>query len=319
MCRKYTLHTLLFAVLFSFLVSCQGNYRRNEGMIWNTTWHSAWKGPEILGDSILTVFNEISKSLNVFDSTSVVSRVNKNEAFPVDGHFKNVYAVSEKVHKASGGMFDPTVSPLVNAWGFGPGHRLTADTAAVDSMLVFVGFGKTSLHGDLIVKGDRRTGFNFSAVAKGYACDAVADMFRRNGVGDFLIEIGGEIALEGNGPGGNGWRVSIDAPVENDTIEIHDSQFVVQLSEGGVATSGNYRNFRRIGGQNIGHTISPLTGRPVRVDILSATVIAPTAAEADAIATACMAAGSEASKEMIESLGVRAILVLSDSAVWKNF
>ncbi len=285
-------------------------------MVWNTTYHITYNGNPELRDSILMVLNRVGKSLNVFDTTSIVSRVNLNYSTIVDSSFKRVYNVSKRINSASEGMFDPTLSPLITAWGFGPGNKLTADTIAIDSILNYVGIGKTRLEGDKIIKDDPRIQFNFSAVAKGYGCDEVAAMFTRNGVTDYLVEIGGEIAVCGKNPGGGLWSVSIDRPIQTDSTVNHDACGVIHLTNAGIATSGNYRNFKKEGGKTLGHTISPLTGRPIATDVISATVIAPTAMEADATATACMASGSQKSKTLLQRLRFEGMLILSDSTIW---
>lgn len=305
------------AVALSLLCACEDNsYVRDEGIIWNTTYHITFKGPETLRDSVVATLAEVGRSLNVFDKNSLVSEVNASGKARIDRHFMNVYEASLRVNELSDGMFDPTLSPLITAWGFGPGHEANADTVAVDSILRFVGITKTRISGDSILKDDARTQFNFSAVAKGYGCDAVAEMLRRNGVNHYLVEIGGEIALGGRNPEGGNWRISVDKPVQTDSTEIHDAVSVVELTDAGIATSGNYRNFRKENGKTFGHTISPVSGRPVATDVISATVIAPTAMEADAMATACMAAGMEKSKEMLESAGMEGMLIRQDSSLW---
>jgi thiamine biosynthesis lipoprotein apbE len=308
--------TALILPAFCFQACDTGSYVREDGMVWNTTYHITFKGDPMLRDSVLVVLNEVGKSLNVFDSSSLVSRVNSADSVKVDSRFIKVYNVSKLVNGASGGMFDPTLSPLITAWGFGPGHKLTADTLAIDSILDFVGINKTRLSGDILIKDDVRTQFNFSAVAKGYGCDEVAAMLRRNGVNDYLVEIGGEIAVAGSNPRGGDWSISIDRPLQTDSTVNHDACGVIEITDAGVATSGNYRNFKKEGGKTFGHTISPVTGRPVATDVISATVIAPTAMEADAAATACMASGSAKSKAMLGQLRFEGMLILSDSTTW---
>lgn len=306
----------LGALLLTAGTACKrSEYNRSEGLIWNTAYHITFKGDKALEDSIITVLEEVGKSLNVFDSTSLVSRINRNETTLVDKHFKRVFQASLDANKRSDGMFDPTLSPLITAWGFGPGHTPTSDTLDIQQIMEYVGLRKTSLHGDTLVKQNPEITFNFSAVAKGYACDAVAEMLRRNEVTDFLVEIGGEINAAGVSPAMTQWKVSVDRPVVSDSI-IHDSSAIIKLTEAGLATSGNYRNFHKANGNIFGHTISPLTGRPVKTDVVSATIIAPSAMMADAIATACMASGSDAAKEMIEAGGYEALLILADSTIW---
>lgn len=318
--RLSRLPLLIMLVILVIVGSCsKREWIRSEGMIWNTTWHLTYCGEKYLTDSVLRVLDDVGKSLNVFDTTSLVSSVNRNCSLVIDDNFRRVYISSLVMNKISDGMFDPTVGPLVKAWGFGPGHVLTADTAAVDSMMNFIGINRTRLEADtLLVKSDQRIQFNFSAIAKGYACDRVGEMLRRNGVENFLIEIGGELALGGISPKGGNWKISIDKPIVTDSLEIHDALEVVELTDCGMATSGNYRNFRSDGGKKYGHTISPVSGRPVDTDVISATIIAPTAMEADAAATACMAAGSRMARKIIEELGFKAMLVLSDSTIWTN-
>lgn len=313
----------IFAVTCSLLVtifySCsQTRFSRTQGLIWSTSYHITFDGPPALSDSVIAVLNELDKSLNVFDSTSFVSRVNRADTIIVDKHFKNVYAASLKMAKESGGLFDPTLSPLITAWGFGPGHTPTTDTINIDRILDYVGIDKTRLVGDTLIKDDARINFNFSAVAKGYACDQIASMLKRNKVTDFLIEIGGEIAVAGVSPSHDLWKISIDRPLESDSSVIHDACAVLKVTDSGIATSGNYRNFHREGGKTLGHTISPKTGRPVQTDVLSATIIAPTAMYADAAATACMAAGSEMAKQLISSFGYECMLILADSTTWST-
>lgn len=309
----------MMAALVTAMAGCgRGSYRHDEGMIWNTTYHITYRNGSDLSDSVASVLREVGKSLNVFDHESLVSRVNAGVDESVDTHFERVYLESVRVHEASGGYFDPTLSPLIKAWGFGEGHVLTADTAAVDSILDFVGLKRTSLAGSVLHKEDRRTSFNFSAVAKGYGCDAVAAMLRRNGVKDWLVEIGGEISLGGVSPDGGKWRVAVDKPDFGTPQPGRDPFTVVELTDCGMATSGNYRNRQSAGAGSFGHTISPLTGRPVETDVLSATVTAPTAMEADAVATACMAGGSPAAKAMAGKLNVGIFLILADSTTWTS-
>lgn len=315
--KKYIFILLFACVAYFSACSSSDDYLSTSGMIWNTTYHITFKGTPALADSVLVVLEDVGKSLNVFDSGSLVSRVNGADSMTVDKHFINVYHASQKIHKASDGMFDPTLSPLITAWGFGKGHKITADTASVDSIRQFVGLNKTSLQNDKLNKTDRRIQFNFSAVAKGYGCDQVAEMFKRNGVDDFMVEIGGEIAVGGNGPRKTGWRISIDKPIESDSIS-HESGAIISLTDCGIATSGNYRNFHKEGGKTMGHTISPLTGRPVTSDVVSATVVAPTAMEADAAATACMATGAAKAAQILENLNYEGMLILADSSVWMS-
>lgn len=311
-----TLSVIFISALMLCATSCsRKKYMRDEGMVWHTTYHITYESDINLRDSILNVLNEVSASLNAFDPNSLTSRVNEGDSVEIDAHFRRNYEMSLRVNELSDGMFDPTLGPLITAWGFGKGHKATSDTTKLDSLLKITGIRKTRIENNRLVKDDPRIAFNFSAIAKGYGCDQIAATLMRNGVENFMVEIGGEIRCGGKNPSGGAWRVSIDKPVTSETIS-HDSQCIVGLSGGGLATSGNYRNFRREGGATTGHTISPRTGRPVETDVISATVLAPTAMEADALATAMMAMGSEGARRLTEKTGCGTLLVLSDSTVW---
>ncbi|MDE6670042.1 MAG: FAD:protein FMN transferase [Muribaculaceae bacterium] len=291
--------------------------RLMQGMIWNTTFRITYLSEHDLNDSVMAALNEVGNSLSVFDTTSLVSRVNRSkDAVVVDSAFCVVWREAMATHRASHGRFDPTLSPLITAWGFGPGHRPTADTLRIDSLLRIVGITKSHLRGDTLYKDIAALQFNFSALAKGFGCDMAAAVLKRNGVKDFLVEIGGEIAAEGNSPRGTSWRVSVDKPVTSDEV-MHTSQLIVNLpTPCGLATSGNYRNFHTTAsGSRFGHTIDPVSGRPCLTDVLSATVIAPTCMQADALATACMTMSSQSAMSMADSLGRPVMLILADSTV----
>lgn len=317
---KIKKYLLISAAIPIILAGCDKStgYIREEGLVWNTEYHITFRGPETLRDSILSTLETAGKSLSLFNPASLVSRVNNGDSIKVDNHFIRVWECSRIVNRESGGAFDPTLSPLITAWGFGPGHKATSDTLRIDSLLSFTGIDKTAIRDSVIYKGDRRLNFNFSAVAKGYGCDMIGEMFKRNGVTDYLVEIGGEIAASGKSPRGGNWKISIDRPSDDASDLQHTGMEVIEISDCGVATSGNYRNYHEAHGERYGHTIDSKTGRPLHTDILSATVIAPTCMEADAYATACMAMGSQKAAEMAARLDMAAMFILADTTVWMN-
>ncbi len=289
----------------------------DEGMVWNTQFHITYRGPEGLKDSIRTVLDEVGSNLSVFDSSSLVTKVNRQDSTPVNSDFIRVYEMSKKINRLSDGLFDPTLSPLITAWGFGPGHKATPDTARIDSLLKIVGIEKTRVVDSALVKMNRGIQFNFSAIAKGFGCDRIAEMMKRNGVDNFLIEIGGEIVASGKNPREEKWNISIDRPVYSNSDIIHESQAVIAFTDMGLATSGNYRNYHENGKERYGHTISPRTGRPLQTDVLSATVLAPSSMEADALATSFMAMGSERAKKIATERKLPVLLICNDT-VWSS-
>ena len=314
--RFKKIYPIFIIALLCLSISCEkkSRYYKVEGMIWNTLYHVTYEGDKALQDSILPILNGVGKSLSVFDENSLVSFLNKSDSLRVDSHFVIVYDTSKKINLLSEGNFDPTLSPLIDAWGFGRGHTVSPDTLAVDSILTFIGINKTHRNGDIIIKDDRRIRFNFSAIAKGYGCDAVGDMLRRNGVDNYMVEIGGELVLNGVSPSGKAWKIAIDAPIEEKSPG-EETALIIEVSDCGVATSGNYRNYRIDNGVKNAHTISPLTGRPFIGQILSATVISSSCMESDALATACMASSDQFAKELLGKAGAEGLFIYADS-IW---
>ncbi len=311
--RQLVILLLLFATCSCHNVST-GEYRSFEGVVWATTFHITYRSGVQLDDSIRAVMREVEESLSPFSPTSLVSSINKGSACVADSMFRHIFNVSMRVNALSGGMFDPTVAPLVNLWGFGYANGKGRPTPqAVDSALQAVGMSQCRMVGDTVVKKSPETEFDFSSITKGYGCDLIGEMLRRNGCNDYMVEIGGEIALGGKSPRADDWHIMIDAPVENDTVIVHERMAVMALSDCGIATSGNYRNYRDTESGRVGHTISPVTGHPVTTNTLSATVVAPDAMLADALATACMAMPLDLAMSMIEGLHrVEAMLVTAD-------
>lgn len=293
-----------------------GTYRKCEGAIWATTYHITYKSNRVLDDSILSVLQRVEMSLSPFADNSLVTRINNNTTDETDSLFRRIFAASQLVSTQSNGAFDPTVAPLVNLWGFGYRNSGTEpDTAAIDSALNLVGILDCSIDSNgRLHKRTTHTEFNFSAITKGYACDLVGEMLKRNGCHDYMVEIGGEVAISGVNPHGDDWRIMIDAPIESDTAVVHKRMAVIEITDCGVATSGNYRNFRTSAKGKSWHTISPSTGRPAETATLSVTVIAPDAMMADAYATACMAMPTDSAVKFISGIpNVEALLVTTDS------
>ncbi len=297
-------------------VSCgRVDYRRCDGAVWGTTFHIVYQGNKILDDSVHAVMRRVELSLSPFCDSSIVSRVNRNESTVLDSMFVSVFEMSRHINRISGGAFDPTVAPIVNLWGFGYKNGTGEPTTEqIDSALMFVGMQDCKIADGKVVKRHEATEFNFSAIAKGYGCDAIADMLQRNGCRSYMVEIGGEIVVAGDSPRGDKWNVAIDAPIESADSVVHDCLNVIAVRNCAVATSGNYRNYRDTAVGRVGHTINPKTGMPVTTSILSVSIVAPTCALADALATACMAMHPDSAVVMIESLpDVSALFVQVDS------
>jgi thiamine biosynthesis lipoprotein len=245
-------------------------------------------------DSLLEGWNMV---LSTYIEDSEISRFNRDSCHTFRSpYFYPVLEASKSVFEASGGAFDPTVGPLVNAWGFGPGAKYDPDSSVIDSLKRFVGFDKIVFDKDKVCKTLPGVQLDFSAIAKGYAVDVVSAYLQSKGVENLLVEIGGEVMCHGTKSGGKPWRTAIEHPA----VEVYERKLyaVAEVRDMAIATSGNYRNYYIRNNRKMVHTINPKTGYPVVHSLLSATVFAKSCMIADAYATACMVLGLEKSKQM---------------------
>lgn len=304
----------LLALLTGCTLSPRSSYRQAEGAAWGTFYHITYNSPTDLSDSIVAVIHDIDMSLSPFQKDSRISRINRGEDMTTDSLLAGVFTLSQHVNALSGGAFDPTLAPLINLWGFGYKEVSDSDSPSplqIDSCLQWVGIADCHIGPDgLIVKKHPKTEFNFSAIAKGYGVDKVAEMLRRNGCMDYMVEIGGEIALSGVSPRGGDWVIQVDAPVYDAAGMIHDELVCLSLTGRGIATSGDYRNFRDTSNGRVSHTINAVTGRPVATGTVSATVVAESTALADALATAIMAMPADSAIAMMEKVGSAEALIV---------
>lgn len=259
-------------------------------------------------DSILIGFN---LSLSTYIPDSEISRFNRNDTIVYQSSFMYpVLKMSQEMYVNSKGAYDPTIGPLVNAWGFGPKKKTMLDSAIVDSLLQIVGFEQVIFDEQGATK-PNRTYLDFSASAKGYALDVVAYFLHAEGVEHYMIEIGGEVRCQGQNQNQAVWKIGIEKPDMNQSIG--NPYATVFVNNRSLATSGNYRNYYEENGRIISHTISPFTGYNVSHNLLSASIFAPNCTLADGYATACMVMGLEASIEMIQKLnGIDAFFIYSD-------
>lgn len=296
--------SLWIASLLWGCTQTQVPYQEANGTIFHTVYRAVYQSENDQQDLIREALNSVDRIANPFDSTSLLSDINYNRSSTLDSTLVYLLNLAQQVHIASGKAYDVTISPLVNAWGFGftkPIEHIAQ--TQVDSLLTFVGMQHIKIDGQTITKDDPRVKIDLSSIAKGYAADCVAAALERQGVENYMVEIGGEIAYKGVNPQGKPWGIGIDTPSIDQSAEAHPLQQIIHLEgHGGLATSGNYRNFKLDeNGKPYGHTISPILGYPVQNDVLSASVLAPNCALADALATAFMAAGSQKAIEMAKS------------------
>ncbi len=240
-------------------------------------------------DSLLVVFNN---SLSTYIPDSEISKFNRMDTLAFNlPYFPQVLNASKTVYENTNGAFDPTVGPLVNVWGFGPGGPELKDSANIDVLLRLVGFDKINFDQKEVRKTVAGIYLDFSAIAKGQGVDVIADFLNKRGIENYLIEIGGELVAKGVNEKGELWKVGINRPDE--AASASDLYSIIALENRGMATSGNYRNYYIRDSVKISHTINPATGYPVNHSLLSATVLAKDCMTADAYATALMVMGVE--------------------------
>ena len=275
-------------------------YRECHGMIFGTSYNITYQYDKDLQEQIVKELQKVDASLSPFNEKSIISAINRNEKTELNEMFVSVFDMAKQVSKDTDGAFDITVAPLVNVWGFGFKNDAPPSQHIVDSMRQFVGYEKVKMVGKGIKKDDPRTMLDCSAIAKGYGVDVVATLLRNKGVKNFLVEIGGEIVASGINSKKTKWHVGITKPVDDSLSVNSENQAILELTDFAMATSGNYRNFYYKDGKKYAHTIDPKTGYPVQHSILSATVIAPSCARADAYATSIMVMGLDKAKALLE-------------------
>lgn len=297
-----------FAVIAAILLLLLPNepkkqYFHNQGNIFGTYYNIRYEGSEDLHQAIKDRLQDFDNSLSMFNENSVISKINRNEDVVTDSLFEHMFCEAQAISQLSNGAFDITVAPLVNAWGFGTsqvkGERLEV-RGKIDSLKAFVGYRNIQLEGQTLLKKDERIVLDASAIAKGYACDVIAQLLRQHGVENLLVDIGGEVVVKGHNDKGNAWRVGITRPTIDATGAEKELQEVIASTDLCMATSGNYLQYYFQDGQRRSHTIDPRSGYPVEHSLLSATVVASSCMRADALATACMVLGAEKALEMIE-------------------
>lgn len=299
--------TIVAIVGFSYLKRSSSNersssniYIHNEGTTFGTIYHIKYLYDRDLKKEIEAELHRVDASLSMFNPQSTISLINKGESNIADSMLAEVLQLSFAVNQATDGAFDPTVAPLVNAWGFGFKDGQLPDSTQVDSLLNLVGLSGIHFQDGKVTKDNPLSILDMSAIAKGYGVDRVAQLLRGYSITNFMVEIGGEVVAEGINEKGTPWRIGINKPNEDSTSLSTELQDIISLSGHALATSGNYRNFYVQNGKKIAHTINPKTGYPAQQDILSSTVVAPTCAEADAFATAFMVMGMEKAKKVLQ-------------------
>lgn len=297
--------------------AAEPTYTQIQGEIFHTFYQIKYDLPTDYSASVDSTFDAFSHSLNPFDSTSLITAINRSTSTETDSMIRHVWRAATEISQKSGGSYDVTCSPLINAWGFGYDKEMKLDPQVIDSLLSFVGYQRIRLEGTQMLKDDPRSSINFSSISKGYCSDLVGETLASKGAQNYMVELGGEIAFRGTNPEGKPWRIGINKPIEDSTGVVSDLQLILTLDRpaGGVATSGNYRNYKVIDGRKRVHTIDPRTGYPIQTEVLSATILAPSCMMADGLATACMTMPAREVPAFIKRFpGVEYLLILGNES-----
>jgi FAD:protein FMN transferase len=317
----------LTVVAILFLINCNQESNRTikiAGNAQGTTWHIIYLSGDNLNyktamDSLL---KDIDMSLSTYVPSSIISRINKNDTtVNVDDYFVEVFNKSINVSEITNGIFDVTVAPVINAWGFGFTKKADVDSAMIDSLLDFIGYKMLRLEGRKLVKEKPQVMLDFNAIAQGYTIDVLAAWLESKGIINYLIELGGEVKAKGKKDNDENWTVGIDQPNETPT-EGRPLKAIVKLNDRALATSGNYRKFYVEDGKKMAHIIDPHTGYPAKHNLLSATVLAGDCMTADAYATAFMVMGMEKSKQFLsehQELRLEVFFIYEENSVWKTY
>ena len=299
-------YNLLFILIYS-LLSCSQNsipeLKTLQGNAIGTTYSIKYldSKDEDYQVKIDSLIKAINKSTSTYIETSDISKINNGDTTVlVDAYFEEVFTKSAKIYEETAGDFDPTVGILVNAWGFGPENEIAdLDSLKIDSLLTYVGFHKVSLKDRKVTKMYPQIYFDFNAIGKGYLVDIIGRLFEQNNVANYMVEIGGEIRARGVNQDNIPWKIAVENPNEDGSRTFAT---VIQLHDESMATSGNYRKYRKTAeGKKYVHTINTKTGYASESNLLSASVISKSdCADMDGYATAFMAMGLEKSKAFLE-------------------
>ena len=334
---------LLFFLCFALLLSCNSVdknevtsfYYEINGSAQGTTFSIIYKDTlsKDFSLGIDSILKEIDLQLSTYDSSSLISQINSSNknSHLVDGYdlFIECFNRSKYFHKKTNGYFNAAIFPLVEYWGFNKINDVQIDTNFILNTIIpliqmdSIYIVKNNNGSTKIFKSNTDSKLDFNAIAQGYSVDLVAEFFKFNGVNNFMVEIGGEVRTRGVNSKGNTWRIGIERPVEDSFIGEHGFQKIISLENKSLATSGNYRKYKKVNGNKVSHTINPLTGFAVNSNLLSVSVISDYAADADALATSFMVMGLKKSIDFLEKdSSIRAYFIydsIGEYREWSNF
>lgn len=292
-----TIYKLFVASCVALLLTAcatEPTYKVVDGVMLGTRLHIIADSPcDTLYRGAMALDAEAKRSMSIFEENSLLNRLNRNECDSLDRHITRNILLADSIHRLSEGAYDITVKPLVEAWGFA--GREAQQQPNIDSILQFVGMEKIRIEAGRLKKADPRVAIDLNSIAKGYTVDLLAEYLDETGAENYIVDIGGEVRCKGHNRQGNPWRIGVESPFDGNMTDGEYIERRIALTSGAMATSGNYRRYYlNEKGEKIAHTIDPRTGYSNPSRLLSATVVAPTCAEADALCTMLLAMGDKA-------------------------
>ena len=326
--RRLTLAlSLLVWALFISGCDLEPTFEKMGGRTMGTSWSLTYLPPNsdhnasALRAALEAELLDINQSMSTYIADSEINLVSSapvNEPIKVSNGFAYVLDQALTLSRLSGGAYDVTVEPLILLWGFGPEFKKDdlPSEAEVETARAQVGY--EALEFDLasrtLVKTSPRA-LDFSSIAKGFGVDRLADLLLSRGINNFMVEIGGELKVQGLNPQGQPWRIAVRSP-QSDAPEVATT---IALTDMGVATSGDYFNFFRVGGQNYSHLIDPTTGWPIRHEVVSVTVVDPSVTRADGLATSLLVLGKDEALALAEENQWAVLLLVRTEAGIESF
>lgn len=317
----------LFIVPFFLLISCRHEIKNTikiSGAAQGTTYQITYLAGAHANfrEAFDSIFKEIDLSLSTYNSSSVISRMNRNDSTViVDDLFLEVFEKAVQVSEKTNGVFDMTVAPIINAYGFGFTKKEKVTKTLIDSLLPFIGYKKVRIVDKKLVKEMPQVMLDFNALAQGYTVDLLSTFLEQKGINNYLVEVGGELKAKGKRLDDSTWTVGIEQPDE-DVTDGASLSVTLMVKDKALATSGNYKKFYVEDGKKYAHIINPFTGYPAKNSLLSATVVADDCMTADAYATAFMVMGMEEAKKFLEAnkdLNLEVLFIYEENGKSKRF
>lgn len=300
-----------------------------EGKTMGTFWRvsimnvDARRADELRG-KIQSQLDADDQLLSTYKNDSALMRFNLSNStslWPVSEAMADIVTEALHIGYKTNGAMDITVGPLVNLWGFGPTKQpeKIPDQAQIDDARARTGLQHLTVinqYGQQYLQKDIPDLFvDLSTVGEGYAADHLAALMTQEGISRYLVSVGGALVSRGLNASEKPWRVAIQKPTDTQNAV----QAVVDINGHGISTSGSYRNYYELDGKRLSHVIDPQTGRPIEHNLVSVTVIAPTALEADTWDTGLMVLGSEKAKEVVRQEGLAVYMITREGETFKTW